>query len=365
MNFMGPSSGIDMVPRPECPGWGSWSFPTEALMHALDVYNRHVDRHVPIASIDVECVATGTKWNDREPGQIGLATVTRMNGQPNGHYERLCWYVKPEAEVKSYLTPLTGLDAQLVKEKGVPLQEALRGVRPRLSPETVLVGQNIGQDIKWLGLEEGRDYAKTVDLADVLQFFDPIERRYRVFSLEHTAKTWLQEEYGEDHPHDAAQDAEWGVRLFDCFCHLFLSGNFQRLAELEQLTLTTQPKVPFAKKHPIYEGCEVRKPTDPRRSPNCGSPGAQNVLMPNGRPIPIKTGSALSEAMQARAHCLPSERVPPPPVPPPPPDETNGVPFAAMQAVPPAPPMPPAPPDAGLTPASDLIAPFSGDAPPP
>merc|ERR1719199_2503438 len=200
MNYIGHlSSGIDMVQRPECPQWPSWSFPTEALVHALEVYRTNV----PIASIDVECVATGTKWNDREPGQIGLATVARPNGQA-GLPERRCWYVKPDAEVKSYLTPLTGLDANLVKAKGVPLAEAMRSLRPLLSPDTVLVGQNIGQDIKWLGLEEGRDYAKTVDLADVLQFFDPVERRYRVFSLEHTAKTWLEEEYGEDHPHDAA-----------------------------------------------------------------------------------------------------------------------------------------------------------------
>ena len=39
------------------------------------------------------------RWNDREPGQIGLATVARPNGQA-GLPERRCWYVKPDAEVR-------------------------------------------------------------------------------------------------------------------------------------------------------------------------------------------------------------------------------------------------------------------------
>ena len=55
----------------------SWSFPGQATERALEVARRGL----PIVSIDVECVAIGPKWNDREPGQVGLATATHRDGQ--------------------------------------------------------------------------------------------------------------------------------------------------------------------------------------------------------------------------------------------------------------------------------------------
>jgi RNA exonuclease 4 len=259
---------------PEFRGWTSWSFRTEATVRALEVMRKKA----PIASIDVECVATGTKWNDRTPGQIGLA-----KGSEESVPSQKCWYIKPESEVKSYLTPLTGLDAELIESKGLPQEEALTGVRAFLGASTVLVGQNISQDIKWLGLEEGVDYAATVDLAHCLQFYSPGENRYRVFSLEHTAKTWLGEEYSEGRPHDAATDAEWSIRLFEYFCSLVLEQKWALLQELEHKTLTTTPKVPFARKHPIYEGCEVRKP-DPKRAAQASQESTLRVEVPSAPP---------------------------------------------------------------------------------
>ena len=72
-------------------------------------------------ALDVECVATGKTHNDRAVAQIGLVDA----------YGRcvLNVYVKPKKEVVSYLTPLTGLTAALIDERGVPLEEAIRVLR--------------------------------------------------------------------------------------------------------------------------------------------------------------------------------------------------------------------------------------------
>lgn len=52
-------------------------------------------------SIDVECVATGYRHCDRDVAKIAI-----VNAMCDVVYES---YVKPELEVVSYLTPLTGI----------------------------------------------------------------------------------------------------------------------------------------------------------------------------------------------------------------------------------------------------------------
>lgn len=74
-------------------------------------------------------------------------------------------YVRPEQPVVSYLTPLTGLTAEVVQSQGVPLAQALAALRAVLPRNAVLVGQNILQDVTWLGLREGVDYASVMDLS--------------------------------------------------------------------------------------------------------------------------------------------------------------------------------------------------------
>lgn len=105
-------------------------------------------------SIDVECVASGVQHHDRVIGQIALVD---KDCQPI-----LNIYVVPDVPVVSYLTPLTGLTADLLQERGVPLDEALVKLRANLPANSVLVGQNILKDVEWLGLVEGVDFAAQV-----------------------------------------------------------------------------------------------------------------------------------------------------------------------------------------------------------
>jgi hypothetical protein len=72
-------------------------------------------------SIDVECVATGLRHNDRAVAQIALVDQARpcrapavrvplLTPRPPTQFEQplLNLYVRPEEAVVSYLTPLTG-----------------------------------------------------------------------------------------------------------------------------------------------------------------------------------------------------------------------------------------------------------------
>lgn len=50
----------------------------------------------------------------------------------------------------------------LIKEKGMPLEQAVSIVREKLPRDAVLVGQSVHGDIGWLGLKEGSDFAKSI-----------------------------------------------------------------------------------------------------------------------------------------------------------------------------------------------------------
>ena len=70
-------------------------------------------------------------------------------------------------QVCSDLTPLKApsvllgycsLTAQLLQEQGMSLQQGLQLLRQTLPKRAILVGQNIRQDVQWLGLQEGTDF---------------------------------------------------------------------------------------------------------------------------------------------------------------------------------------------------------------
>jgi hypothetical protein len=81
-------------------------------------------------------------------------------------------YVVPDTPVVSYLTPLTGLTAELLAEKGVSLEEALATLKEKLPSTAVLAGQNIAKDVQWCKLKEGEDFASMIDLAGLLKVWD-------------------------------------------------------------------------------------------------------------------------------------------------------------------------------------------------
>ena len=133
-------------------------------------------------SVDVECVATGYSHNERAVGHVAV-----VDQDENVVYQQ---YVKPDQPVVSYLTPLTGISAGQL-DKGVSQERVEREVRALLGPDVVLVGQRIDCDIKWLHLQQGRDYAGIIDLAEVFKAYNRRYGNYSFFSLAHEANTLL------------------------------------------------------------------------------------------------------------------------------------------------------------------------------
>ena len=98
--------------------------------------------------------------------------------------------VKPEKRVVSYLTPITGFrEGDL--DDGAKLSDVIAAVKRLLGPDVVIVGQSVKLDIKWLQLQEGTDYARTVELADMFSAYNPRYRNHSKFSLSHEANTLL------------------------------------------------------------------------------------------------------------------------------------------------------------------------------
>eukprot|EP00047_Mylnosiga_fluctuans_P001555 m.220881 g.220881 ORF g.220881 m.220881 type:complete len:274 (-) comp10474_c0_seq1:71-892(-) len=208
-------------------------------------------------SIDVECVATGPGHNDRAVAQVALVD----------QFERV-WmnrYVRVEGAVASYLTPLTGLTAEVLQgPNSLPLPDVLAELRNLLPPHAVLVGQNIAADIRWLGLRETVDFESLIDLSGAYRVFNPKFNSYSYFSLQHEAKVLLQ--HAMEGAHNAMTDAIVSVRLFNLYMQL--KSNPEELERARQALIAVPLEASFAKRNPSFEGvCMGNKKTC-----TCGQP---------------------------------------------------------------------------------------------
>ena len=133
-------------------------------------------------SVDVECVATGRRHDDRDVCFVAVVDVNEK--------VLLKKKVKLEKPVVSYLTPLTGVrKGDLDHAEG--LATVIAEVKKLLGPNAVLVGQSIKNDVKWLQLKEGEDYSRTVDLGAMFKTYNSRYGNYSFFSLAHEANMLL------------------------------------------------------------------------------------------------------------------------------------------------------------------------------
>ena len=129
-------------------------------------------------SVDVECVAVGRRHDAKAVASVAVVD----------QHERvlLKMTVKPDKPVVSYLTPVTSLRPGDL-DRGVPLERAVREVKALLGPDVVLVGQGVQNDITWMQLEEGVDFASAVDLGTMFRVFNQRDQRYYYYTLQHEA----------------------------------------------------------------------------------------------------------------------------------------------------------------------------------
>ncbi|DBB14239.1 hypothetical protein WJX82_005037 [Trebouxia sp. C0006] len=207
-------------------------------------------------SIDVECVATGTDHNSRSVAQIALVD----------QFERVLLnvYVKPEQPVVSYLTPLTGLTQDLIEQQGVPFQQGIHYLKSFLPASAVLIGQNIGQDVRWLQLKEGRDFQALLDLAGIYRAWNTKYNTWSIFGQDHVARVLMN--YPVASNHDAVGDAIKSVRLYNLSQQLQQDPEAWQQAQQKLLAIPPEPS--FAKQNPSYEGVCMGN----RKTCTCGAP---------------------------------------------------------------------------------------------
>ena len=134
-------------------------------------------------ALDVECVATGRRHDDRD---VCLVAIVDANEEVI-----LKRKVKPDKPIVSYLTPLTGVKRGDLDD-GERLSVVLRDVKALLGPDVVLVGQGMKSDIKWLQLEQGKDYDSVVDLGQMFKTYNSRYGNYSYYSLSHEANTLIR-----------------------------------------------------------------------------------------------------------------------------------------------------------------------------
>ena len=172
--------------------------------------------------------------------------------------------IKQEQPVLSYIPPLTGLTKEMVDTHGQPLADALAMLRSHLSPNSVLVGQNILKDVQWLQLAEGVDYGMLIDLAALFRCWNPSRNEYTGFSQDHCAKAWLGIQ--ERPNHDALSDSVISMSLFNSYRSV--QHDPEQLFRLQGVTMNT-PRVPgFSALHPTVDGCCMGN----RKTCKCGAP---------------------------------------------------------------------------------------------
>lgn len=152
----------------------------------------NMDEDPPLFSIDVECIATGygscakgindgcgnegrnrdavpsNQYNDRSHRYPGRVAMVDRDG-----YVLADIVVRPPRDgegVTSYLTPLTGLTAELcLGSDAKSLDEAVDIIKDLLPKNSVLVGQSIGHDVEWLGLVPGKDFGCMLDISQIFR----------------------------------------------------------------------------------------------------------------------------------------------------------------------------------------------------
>jgi len=209
----------------------------------------------PYFALDCECVATGSRHNERSVGQISLID----------NFERVVLniYVKPQEKVFSYLTKLSGLTEELIS-KGIELEKAKELLKANLPKNAILVGQNILQDVQWLDLKEGSDFGGMMDLSGIWRVYNEKYKGYSYFSLQHEAKALLN--FTQATTHNAATDAIISMRLYNLY--VSIKDDTEQMKQAHRLLLETPMDPSFAKQNPTHDGvCMGQKKTC-----KCGAP---------------------------------------------------------------------------------------------
>jgi RNA exonuclease 4 len=166
-----------------------------------------MEARVPYFCIDVECAASSKLHSDRTPISIAL-----VNEKEQVIFQS---FVRPNVTVFNYLTPLTGVTEKDMKEARA-LEDVVQEIRKVVNKSDflpILVGAGIDNDIRWIGLEKGKDYSDVIDLAEMFKAWNPKYGQYNKFSLAHLCGQLLGARIGD--VHSPSEDAVLSIRLYN------------------------------------------------------------------------------------------------------------------------------------------------------
>ena len=216
----------------------------------------NIPNHLPIFCIDVECAATTEGHNGRSVCAIGMA---------DGYGRPVCkLYVKETLDkpIISYLTPITGVNREDVLQHGISFDECIATLRSHLSPNAIIIGQNISKDIQWLGLVEGTDFGSLMDLSGLFRVWNTNRSSWTIFSQDHVAKVWLNVMHRS---HDALDDALLSIALFNAYRQVQMDSN--QMQHMQMCTINTVITPSYGASHGSIDGCCLGH----RKSCTCGS----------------------------------------------------------------------------------------------
>jgi hypothetical protein len=218
----------------------------------------------PVYSLKVGYVATGRSHIDRNVAHIALVNQNTQVIQN--------LYIKQTKPVVSYLTPLTSLDEQCLKELGIDREKAIAVIQEALRPDAILVGHRPGPDIRALGLIKGRHYRKIVDLNKVWQVWNPSFQTYTRFTMDHLTKTVLNIE----EPSDAVSAVNNAMNCVQLWNNYLWCRQPSREKNLQMLRrhIIESPRIPsYAAQVKTHEGvclgakracvCNIKEEWDP------------------------------------------------------------------------------------------------------
>jgi len=140
---------------------------------------------------------------------LARATVVSVSEQLMNAYVR-----RDTDTVLDFRTPISGVEAHhLLEENGaVPFEEVQAQVLACLSPDTILVGHALQNDLKALKIM----HTKVVDTALLFKVQGKTDwQKHKLRSLVQlmTSKVATLQSFNPDMPHDSRQDAEWALQL--------------------------------------------------------------------------------------------------------------------------------------------------------
>jgi RNA exonuclease 4 len=118
-------------------------------------------------------------------------------------------FVKPSEQVRDYRTDITGVDADILKRAGRPLDEVITKVKATLEGK-VVIGHGLNNDFEALGFSHPADKIRDTAGYKPLR---PADREKKIPALRFLVSHWLKRDIQQG-SHSSVEDARFALQLY-------------------------------------------------------------------------------------------------------------------------------------------------------